>query len=79
MNPHNSLRVYNIIQHLQSNDSFNLDWMDLHEMTEEDVLKHFDLAGLALTEHEKNEFIVEVTKQAQKYQTAEIVRGMFEA
>ena len=79
MNPVNPQRMEGIIQYLQSNDLFDLDIMDLYEMSEEEVIKHFDLSGLALTEIERWELMVEVTKRAGEVQTAEIVRSILEA
>jgi hypothetical protein len=79
VNPQNSLRVYSIIQYLQANDKFHLDWMDLHEMTNNEILNHLNLAGLELTKFEIDVLISEVEKHAKMYQTSEIARSMFEA
>jgi len=78
VNPFNHSKIYGMVQFLQSNDLFDLDWMDINEMTDEDILEHFGLSDQELSDLEKHAFLVEVTKQAQKFQTAEIVRSMFE-
>jgi hypothetical protein len=73
----NSCKVNAVIEHIKSCDMFDLDWMDLDEMSPYDVLDHFGVDEI-FNEWEEAEFMTEIEKLAWNYQTGEIVKSVFE-
>lgn len=73
----NSCKVNAVIEYIKSSGMFDLDWMDLDEMSPYDVLDHFGVDEI-FTEWEEAEFMIEIEKLAWNFQTGKIVESVFE-
>ncbi len=73
-----SARIYKIVEFIRSNDLFDLDVMDLREMTPFDVLGHYGIKE-KLTEWEQSLLMKEMEKLSHALQTVEISRSVSQA
>ena len=72
-----SHKVHAVIGHIKQQD-FDLDKADLFLMDPYQVMAHFGIGEL-FTEWEEAEFMTEIEKLADRYQTSQIVNSVFEA